>query len=41
MKISELIDKWEPGDWPELKVILTALAKDQDVPLVTVTDKEE
>lgn len=32
MKISQLIENWEPGDWPFLKDILLALAGDKDVP---------
>lgn len=33
MKISELIEKWEPGDWPMLKGILIELAGDREVNL--------
>jgi hypothetical protein len=31
MKISELINKMEPFEWPALKRILLALAKDKDL----------
>ena len=40
MKISEIIENWEPGDWSELKVILIAMAEDKDVPLEILEPNE-
>ena len=37
MKLSELIDNWEPGLWPDLKVILKQLAGDKDVTIEDTT----
>ena len=31
IKTSELIEKWEPGDWPELKRLLTKLAGNYEI----------
>lgn len=40
MKISELIDSWEPGEWPELKVILKALAGEEEIKVPVVPTDE-
>lgn len=40
MKISDLIDNWEPGDWPSLKHILKEMAGDKDVPSAFPPDKD-
>lgn len=31
MKIFDLIEMWEPGDWPVLKRVLIALAGDKEI----------
>lgn len=40
MKLSELIENWEPGDWQDLKIILLELAGDKDVADKTKTEGE-
>lgn len=39
MKISELIEAWEPRSGSDLKEILLALAEDKDVPSETPEPK--
>ena len=40
MKISELIENWQPGDWPKLKDILLAIADDAEVKVIDVPKDE-